>query len=59
MIGNWYGYPDPGFAGAIYSPQGIAPTIRAQGVGYNMPLILLEHPIPIADPNHPKNPNTQ
>lgn len=50
-IGNLYGYKiGSGFAGAIYSPQGIAPTLHAHSGGNTMPFILLEPPIPIADP---------
>lgn len=45
-IGNWYGYPNPGFAGDVYTTQGLAPTLHAHSGGNTMPFILLEHQSP-------------
>ena len=40
-LGNMFGYKKGGnFAGAVYDPKGIAPTINTAGGGLRMPIVI-------------------
>ena len=38
-IGSIYGFAGGSFAGMVFSPDGIAPTVKICGGGYSLPLI--------------------
>lgn len=40
-VGNLYGFTGGSFAGMIYSPQGLCPTINCMGGGNREPMIAL------------------
>lgn len=40
-VGNLYGFTGGSFAGMIYSPSGLCPTINTSGGGQREPMIIV------------------